>query len=59
MSEKSQDDIAAQIMAAMVRMPPRPHKATPKPTTRKGDSQRRRREREAAKRQGTSSSPSS
>lgn len=46
MSEKSQDDIAAKIMAVMVRMPPKPHKATPKPPTRKGEAQRRRRENE-------------
>lgn len=59
MSEKIQDDIAARIMAAMVRMPPNPHKATPKPTTRKGEAQRRRRENEAAQRQRTASSPSS
>jgi hypothetical protein len=48
MIEKSaqKDDIATRIMTAMVRMPPKPHKATPKPTTRKGEAQRRRREKE-------------
>jgi hypothetical protein len=43
------DDVASQIMSAMVRMPPEPHKAAPKPTTRKGEAQRRRREREHQK----------
>jgi hypothetical protein len=39
-------DIATQIMSAMVRMPPEPHKDAPKPKTRKGEAQRRRREKE-------------
>jgi hypothetical protein len=39
-------DIATQIMSAMVRMPPEPHKDAPKPKTAKGEAQRRRRERE-------------
>jgi hypothetical protein len=46
MSEKPRDDIATKIMAAMVRMPPTPHKAAPKPATPKGEAQRRRRENE-------------
>jgi hypothetical protein len=46
MSEKPRDDIATKIMAVMVRMPPKPHKATPKPVTAKGEAQRRRRENE-------------
>jgi hypothetical protein len=40
------DDIATRIMTAMVRMPPEPHKAAPKPKTTKGEAQRRRRENE-------------
>jgi len=44
--EKPQNDLAAQIMAAMVRMPPEQHKAAPKPMTAKGKAQRRRRENE-------------
>jgi hypothetical protein len=53
MTEKSaqKDDIATRIMTAMVRMPPEPHKAAPKPTTRKGEAQRRRREKERSKKQ--------
>ncbi len=39
-------DIATQIMTAMVRMPPEPHKDAPKPLTTKGEAQRRRRENE-------------
>jgi hypothetical protein len=40
------DDIASQIMSAMVRMPPEPHKDAPKPKTAKGEAQRLRREKE-------------
>lgn len=43
MSEKPNGDVATLIMAAMVRMPPEPHKTAPKPTTPKGEAQRRRR----------------
>jgi hypothetical protein len=39
-------DVATQIMAAMVKMPPEPHKSATKPTTAKGEAQRRRRQRE-------------
>ena len=39
-------DIATQIMTAMIRMPPEPHKDAPKPASRKGEAQRRRRENE-------------
>jgi hypothetical protein len=46
MSEKNQRDIATEIMAVMVRMPPNPHKATPKAATPKGEAQRQRRQRE-------------
>jgi hypothetical protein len=46
MSEKPHDDIATKIMAVMVRMPPKQHKAAPKPQTPKGTAQRRRRENE-------------
>jgi hypothetical protein len=42
----SKDDIATQIMSAMVRMPPEHHKDATKPKTAKGDAQRRRREKE-------------
>src|SRR5271165_1463936 len=38
MSEKPRDDIATKIMAVMVRLPPEPHKAAPKPMTAKGRS---------------------
>jgi hypothetical protein len=48
-------DIAAQIMAAMVRMPPEPHKAAPRPKTAKGEAQRRRREKEHTQRQANQS----
>lgn len=46
MKGKADRDIATRIMAAMVRMPPEPHKDAPKPISRKGDAQRRRREKE-------------
>jgi hypothetical protein len=39
----AKDDIATQIMSAMVRMPPEHHKAATKPKTTKGEAQRRRR----------------
>jgi hypothetical protein len=46
MTEKPHSDIATKIMAAMVGMPPEPHKDAPKPLTPKGKAQRRRRENE-------------
>jgi hypothetical protein len=46
MSEKPDDDIATKIMSVMVRLPPEPQKAAPKPQTPKGMAQRRRRENE-------------
>ncbi len=39
-------DIATRIMAAMVKMPPEPHKAAPKANSKRADAQRLRRERE-------------
>ena len=47
-SPSESNDIATRIMAAMVRMPPEPHKDAPKPKTAKGEAQRRRREKERA-----------
>jgi hypothetical protein len=39
-------DVATQIMERMVRLPPKPRKVAPKPTTPQGEAQRRRRENE-------------
>jgi hypothetical protein len=44
--QAQETDIAARIMSAMVRMPPEHHKAATKPKTKKGEAQRRRREKE-------------
>jgi hypothetical protein len=41
-----------EIMSRLLRMPPSQQKDAPKPKTPKGESQRRRRENEATKRQG-------
>jgi hypothetical protein len=46
------------IMGRLLRMPRQQQKDAPKPMSGQGVAQRRRREREAAKRQGTPSSPS-
>jgi hypothetical protein len=50
MTEKQnpQNDIATRIMAAMVKMPPKPHKDDSKPPSKRGEAQQRRREREKA-----------
>jgi hypothetical protein len=45
-SQKQESDIAAKIMAVMVRMPPETHKSATKPKTAKGEAQRRRRQKE-------------
>jgi hypothetical protein len=55
MSEQDKPDIATRIMAAMVRMPPEPHKAAPKPLTKRAESQRRRREQERQRPTGATS----
>jgi hypothetical protein len=39
-------DVADKIMAAMVRLPPEPHKDAPRPNTKRAEAQRRRRENE-------------
>jgi hypothetical protein len=46
MRSENRPDIADKIMAAMVHMPPEPHKDAAKPKTTKGEAQRRRRENE-------------